>query len=80
METLTSKQTETKWGGWLETIALSYKMTNGEQRENGNCCGREGDRSYYENYVSRGKMLMEDNRLPPELVSVFPVLNAANTR
>lgn len=27
--------------GWLETIALSYKMTNGEHRENGNCC-RQG--------------------------------------
>jgi len=37
LETLTSKRTETKWGGWLETTALSY-MTNGEQRENGNCC------------------------------------------
>jgi hypothetical protein len=36
--TLTSKRTETKWRGWLETIALSYKMTNGEQRENGNRC------------------------------------------
>jgi hypothetical protein len=41
LETLTSKRTETKWGGWLETIALSYKMTNGEQREYGNCC-RQG--------------------------------------
>lgn len=41
LETLTSKRAETKWGGWLETIALSYKMTNGEHRENGNCC-RQG--------------------------------------
>lgn len=31
LETLISKRTETKWGAWLETIALSYKMTNGEQ-------------------------------------------------
>jgi hypothetical protein len=51
LETLTSKRTETKWGGWLETTALSYKITNGEQRENGNCYG---DCPYYENYVSRG--------------------------
>ena len=27
------------------TIALSYKMTNGEQRENGNCC-RQGRRLF----------------------------------